>query len=108
MPKGLPKKTRICENCHQEFQAMNKRQRFCGAPACREAQREATAEYRRQWWKNYRAGMPSQKELRQGYAKSKKCCFLCGKPLCNGERINHVSCIEKRAYRRIDGNYLYV
>ena len=108
MPKGLPKILRTCEHCNQEFQPLNNKQRFCQAPDCREAQREATNEYRRQWWRDYRAGMPSQKELRQSYCKTKKCCFLCGKPLRKGERINHIPCIEKRAYRRIDGNYLYV
>ena len=101
---------KVCANpdCRQEFIAFSARQKYCLNPACREIQREKTKENRAEWWRKYRAGTPTEKERRQKQPTDKKCCFLCGRPLLDGERINHVACIEKRSYRRIDGDYLYV
>ena len=108
--RGPSKESRPCDNpaCRQEFKPLNHKQRFCSAPACREMQNEESKKRRRQWWRDYRAGLPSRKEVMQGHAIKHRRCFLCNKPLRNGERINHIACIESRSYRRIDGDYLYV
>ena len=97
-----PKAPRICENpdCRKSFSAFSGKQVYCQEPACREIQRLITKNLQRNFHRNHPKPKPK--------AEPGKTCFLCGKPLRDGERINHVACINKRSYRRIDGDYLYV
>jgi len=86
---------------------MHGHQKYCLKPACREAQNEATKKYRRAWWKANRTGQAfTEKEL-GGETHSRGNCHLCGRPLVNGERMNHLTCIANES-RRIDGDYLYI
>ncbi len=60
--------------------------------------------YHREWMRGLRK---SYKHSRAEYVDYKGVkCFLCGRPLGNGERINHISCIENQS-SRTDGDWKY-
>ncbi len=60
--------------------------------------------YHRQWMKDLRRTYKHSRAEYANYLGLK--CFLCGKPLKNGERINHLSCIDRES-SRTDGDWKY-
>ena len=63
----------LCKNpnCHRKFQPLNHKQRYCSFPECREIQNEESKERRRQWWRDYRAGITRDRKRAKGYISKK-------------------------------------